>query len=73
MYFKKSGPEVKEMNKPVLPDKQRNIPKIRQSSPMKCRDTHNSSQNIIRKQSTATNNQDDNEESLEILEIESAI
>lgn len=29
MFFKKAGPEVKEMNKPVLPDKQRNIPKIR--------------------------------------------
>lgn len=37
MFFPKAGPEVKEMNKILVPEKQRNIPKIKQQSPMKVR------------------------------------
>ena len=30
MFFQKKGSDVKEMNKALLPEKQRNIPKIKQ-------------------------------------------
>jgi hypothetical protein len=74
MFFKKSGPDVKEMNKPVLPEKQRNMPKIRQGSPMKVKDNHLSSQTVLRQQSTATNNPDKiDDAAIDLLEIEQAL
>ena len=39
MFFKKAGPDSKEMSKPLLPEKQRNAAKIKQGSPMKVKDT----------------------------------
>jgi hypothetical protein len=38
MFFKKAGPDSKEMSKPLLPEKQRNAAKIRQGSPIKGKD-----------------------------------
>jgi hypothetical protein len=39
LFFKKTGNELKEMSKPLLPDKQRSAAKIKQTSPMKVRDS----------------------------------
>ena len=78
MFFKKSGPEAKEIQKPVLPEKQRNLPKIKQNSPMKVKDSQPNSQTAfmqkLRNRTTAANDEASEEgDRIDMQEIEEAL